>query len=172
MLEAPIPLPGVKAPEDPTRPEQPVNLRSSSGFEGMAISKNGKYLYPSLERALNGDDIRRHYIYEFDTEAGEYTNERWEYRADLPVPPEQEHAIGDMTALDNLWNRAPEQERYSFAFQGRLQILDHILVTAGLRTKVGDFRYAHFGNDYHEREDPTDGHHVSDHDPPVLTLSK
>lgn len=100
VLEAPIPLPGVKAPEDPTRPEQPVNLRSSSGFEGMAISKNGKYLYPSLERALNGDDIRRHYIYEFDIRAGEYTGERWAYHADAPVPPEQEHVIGDMTALD------------------------------------------------------------------------
>ena len=100
VLEAPIPLPGVKAPEDPTRPEQPVNLRSSSGFEGMAISKNGKYLYPSLERSLNGEDIRKHYIYEFDLATGEYTGERWTYRADLPVPPEQEHVIGDMTALD------------------------------------------------------------------------
>jgi hypothetical protein len=38
--------------------------------------------------------------------------------------------------------------------------------------KVGDFRYAHFDNDYYEREGPADGHHVSDHDPPVLTLSK
>lgn len=100
VLEAPIPLPGIKAPEDPTHPEQPVNLRSSSGFEGMAISKDRKYLYPSLERALNGDDIRRHWIYEFDIEAGEYTGERWAYRADLPVPPAQEHVIGDMTALD------------------------------------------------------------------------
>lgn len=100
VLEAPIPLPGVKAPEDPTRPEQPVNLRSSSGFEGMAISKNGRYFYPSLERALDGDDPRRHYIYEFDLRAGEYTGERWSYRADVPVPPEQEHVIGDMTALD------------------------------------------------------------------------
>ena len=100
VLEAPTPLPGVKAPEDPTRPGQPVNLRSSSGFEGMAISKNGKYLYPSLERSLNGEDIRKHYIYEFDLEVGEYTGGRWTYRADLPVPPEQEHVIGDMTALD------------------------------------------------------------------------
>ena len=100
VLEAPIPLPGVKAPEDPTRPEQPVNLRSSSGFEGMAISNDRRYLYPSLERSLNGDDIRRHFIYEFDLRAGGYTGERWSYRADLPVPPEQEHVIGDMTALD------------------------------------------------------------------------
>ena len=76
------------------------------------------------------------------------------------------------TTLDNLWDAAPEEERYSFAFQGRLQTLDHVLVTDGLKSKVGDFRYAHFDNDYSEREDPADGHHVSDHDPPVLTLSK
>ena len=76
------------------------------------------------------------------------------------------------TTLDNLWDEAPEQERYSFAFQGRLQTLDHVLVTDGLKNRVGDLRYAHFDNDYFERDDPTDGHHVSDHDPPVLTLSK
>ncbi len=75
------------------------------------------------------------------------------------------------TTLDNLWDTAPAEERYSFAFQGRLQTLDHVLVTDGLRSKVDDFRYAHFDNDYFEREDPADGHHVSDHDPPVLTLS-
>lgn len=76
------------------------------------------------------------------------------------------------TTLDNLWDTAPAEERYSFAFQGKLQTLDHILVTQGLKSKIGDFRYAHFDNDYYEREEPTDGHHVSDHDPPVLTLSK
>ncbi|MCA1718973.1 MAG: endonuclease/exonuclease/phosphatase family protein, partial [Actinobacteria bacterium] len=74
------------------------------------------------------------------------------------------------TTLDNLWDRAPAEERYSFAFQGKLQTLDHVLLTRGLQSKVGDFRYAHFDNDYYEREDPTDGHKVSDHDPPVLTL--
>jgi predicted extracellular nuclease len=78
------------------------------------------------------------------------------------------------TTLDNLWDTAPAEERYSFAFQGRLQTLDHILVTDGLGNKVGDFRYAHFDNDYFERDDQAEpnGHHVSDHDPPVLTLWK
>jgi len=45
-------------------------------------------------------------------------------------------------------------------------------VTDSIRSRVEDFRYAHFDDDYYEREDPTDGHHVSDHDPPVLTLSR
>lgn len=76
------------------------------------------------------------------------------------------------TTLDNLWDEAPAEERYSFAFSGKLQTLDHILVTQGLQSKVDDFRYAHFDNDYYQREDPTDGHKVSDHDPPVLTLAR
>jgi predicted extracellular nuclease len=76
----------------------------------------------------------------------------------------------DTTTLTNLWEQAPEQERYSFAFNGKLQTLDHILVTDGLEARVAGFQYAHFNNDYFER-DPGDGHKVSDHDPPVLTLS-
>ncbi len=75
------------------------------------------------------------------------------------------------TTLTNLWSQAPAEERYSSAFQGKLQTLDHILVTDGLDARVADFRYAHFDNDYFDRNEPTDGHKVSDHDPPVLTLS-
>jgi predicted extracellular nuclease len=75
------------------------------------------------------------------------------------------------TSLRNLWFDAPPQERYSFAFSGKLQTLDYMLVTDGLDDRVDDFRYAHFDNDYYERDDPTDGHHVSDHDPPLGTFS-
>ena len=37
---------------------------------------------------------------------------------------------------------------------GRLQTLDHMLVTDGLQARVADFRYAHFDNDYYERRRP------------------
>ncbi len=79
-------------------------------------------------------------------------------------------AADDRSSLVNLWSEAPEEERYSFAFGGRLQTLDHLLVTDGLRPLLTDFRYAHIDNDYAERHDPDDGHHVSDHDPPVATF--
>ena len=42
-----------------------------------------------------------------------------------------------------------------------------MLVTDGLVDRVTDFRYAHFDNDYYQR-DAADGHHLSDHDPPVV----
>ncbi len=70
--------------------------------------------------------------------------------------------------LTNLWDRAPEQERYSYHFNGRLQTLDHTLVTGGLLDRVRDFRYAHLDNDLHR--DLALGQGVSDHDPPVVTL--
>jgi uncharacterized protein len=73
--------------------------------------------------------------------------------------------------MEPLWGHAPEQERYSFQFNGRLQTLDHMFVSDGLLARVEHFTYAHFDNDYYERADPTDGHHVSDHDPPVVTLA-
>ena len=75
------------------------------------------------------------------------------------------------SSLTNLWGLAPEQERYSFAFQGKLQTLDHLLVTDGLDPAVLDFRYAHFDNDYHDRDGVAGGHSVSDHDPPIVTLA-
>jgi predicted extracellular nuclease len=75
------------------------------------------------------------------------------------------------TSLRNLWFDAPVEERYSFVFSGKLQTLDHMLVTDGLDNRVDDFRYAHFDNDYYQRDDPADGHHVSDHDPPLGTFS-
>ena len=73
------------------------------------------------------------------------------------------------TSLDNLWDRAPEHERYSFQFQGRLQTLDHVLVTGGLEGRVLDTRYVHLGNDYYDRR-AVDGHDASDHDPVLVTL--
>jgi predicted extracellular nuclease len=75
------------------------------------------------------------------------------------------------TTLTNQWAKAPEQERYSFQFNGRLQTLDHILITDGLEPLFRDFLYAHIDNDYYERETQPDGHKVSDHDPPTLTLA-
>lgn len=78
------------------------------------------------------------------------------------------------TTLTNQWGKAPAGEAYSFQFSGRLQTLDHALITDGLEPKFEDFLYAHIDNDYYERvtrpEGGPDGHRVSDHDPPVLTL--
>ena len=74
------------------------------------------------------------------------------------------------TTLHNLWSAVPHGEAYSFQFDGVLQTLDHVLVTSGLTPAVSGFQYAHLDNDYFQRAAQPDGHGVSDHDPPVLTL--
>ena len=80
VLEAPIPLPGVKSPENPTlQSEEEPNLPTSRGFEGMAISEDGATLYPMLEGALEDQDQSQRFIYEFDLGSKSYTGERWQY---------------------------------------------------------------------------------------------
>ncbi|MCW2984245.1 MAG: hypothetical protein JWR63_1815 [Conexibacter sp.] len=79
--------------------------------------------------------------------------------------------VANGTTLRNLWSRAPATNRYSFAYNGQLQTLDHIFVTKALAARVQGLLYVHFDNDYYERNDTTAPTGVSDHDPPVVTLS-
>jgi hypothetical protein len=98
VLEAPISLPGVFAPQNPRLAGGTPNLPSSRGFEGMAITPNGKMLYPLLEGSLTTDpDQRRLIINEFDIDARGYTGRQWFYRLDAPIQTGQ--SIGDMTAV-------------------------------------------------------------------------
>ena len=92
LLAPPFALPGVRAPENPAGSP---NLGGSKGFEGMAASPDGRYLYPLLEGTVAGDtpgDLR---FTEFSTRTGAYTGKRLVYRLDNPA-----HAIGDAIALD------------------------------------------------------------------------
>lgn len=99
VLEAPVPLPGVQSPQNPFLADPAAaNLPPSRGFEAMALSTNGRTLYPVLEGALVGDsDPRRRIVNEFDLRAGEYTGRTWDYRVDAAFP---NAVIGDMTAVD------------------------------------------------------------------------
>jgi hypothetical protein len=98
VLEAPIPLPGVQSPQNPFLGSGTANLPASRGFEPLALSIDGKTLYPMLEGALVGDpDPRRRIVNEFDLGEGEYTGRTWWYRTDTAFPSA---VIGDMTALD------------------------------------------------------------------------
>ena len=98
VLEAPIPMPGVMSPQNQLRGTSAPNLGRSKGFEGMAISPNGKTLYPMLEGALTTDpDQHRLIISEFDIAGRRYTGRQWSYRLDQDTT---RHAIGDMTAVN------------------------------------------------------------------------
>jgi hypothetical protein len=95
VLEAPFPLPGVKSPQNPFLGTGTPNLPRSKGFEGMAISPNGKALYPLLEGPLTTDpDQLRLIINEFSLKQERYTGRQWFYRLETLG-----FAIGDMTAF-------------------------------------------------------------------------
>ena len=99
VLERPIPLPGVRSPDYPPDypPSAPApNLASSNGFEGMAISPDGRTLYPTLEGPLADDadkTIRRSYTFDI-------RERRYEpgYRVYHVADPS--YLVSDLTALD------------------------------------------------------------------------
>ena len=99
VLEAPIALPGVQSPQNPFLPGPDAwTLRASRGFEGMAMTPDGKRLYPIIEGALRADpDPRRRVVHEFDLRRHAYTGRTWQYRVDPEFP---DALVADFTAVD------------------------------------------------------------------------
>ncbi|HMG45308.1 MAG TPA: esterase-like activity of phytase family protein [Acidimicrobiales bacterium] len=103
LLDAPVPTPGVKSPSNPTlAPGETPNLANSKGYEGMAISPDGRTLYPLLEGAVAEDtadglgaDLR---IYEVSLgrRSTRFTGDFWRYRLEHPA-----NAIGDFIAVND-----------------------------------------------------------------------
>jgi glycerophosphoryl diester phosphodiesterase len=83
LLSAPIPSPLGGSPQSPLLGDATPTTQPSGGFEATARSRNGRYLYPILEKALVGDpDPRRRVIAEFDLRRERYTGRTWDYRVD------------------------------------------------------------------------------------------
>ncbi|GEK22613.1 esterase-like activity of phytase family protein [Cellulomonas xylanilytica] len=82
LLAPPVPFVGGKSPQNPfLQPGETANVRASRGFEAMAGSRDGRFLYPITEGAFVDDpDQRRRTIYEFDTATGAYTGRTWAYQ--------------------------------------------------------------------------------------------
>jgi hypothetical protein len=100
----------VRSPDHPslTLPAGPgpakFEVRRSKGFEGMAVSPDGKFLYPLLEGALlmgaNGEPEAKEgtgflRVLEFDVDKGQFTGKSWKYALEAPT-----NAIGDFNLID------------------------------------------------------------------------
>jgi hypothetical protein len=97
ILRAPIPFPGLRAPENPTRRIDP-NLGSSQGVEGLAIDRNRRKLYAIMQGPLtSARDRSSVLLYEFDTQTRTFSNRSWTYRLD-----NASNSVSDMVLVDGL----------------------------------------------------------------------
>ncbi|HKX29797.1 MAG TPA: lamin tail domain-containing protein [Blastocatellia bacterium] len=71
--------------------------------------------------------------------------------------------------LTDLVDLLPADQRYSFNFDGTLQVLDHVLVSAKMMGRFSRFAYARNNSDFPESfgTDGTRPERISDHDLPV-----
>ena len=100
VLEAPIPFPGVRSPQNPflnisdrAHAERPT-LAASRGPEGLAISPDGTKLYALLEGAVAGDDMQDLRILVFDVAKRAFTG-HLKYRLEMPSQTVNLAAITD-----------------------------------------------------------------------------
>ena len=98
VLAPPVEFPDGKSPANPyLQPGETPLIRSSRGFEAMAASRDGRYLYPIVEGSFVDDPVaRRRFIYEFDTRTEQYTGRTWEYETDT-----DDNVIGDAFMIGN-----------------------------------------------------------------------
>ncbi|MFQ5595275.1 MAG: endonuclease/exonuclease/phosphatase family protein [Anaerolineae bacterium] len=72
--------------------------------------------------------------------------------------------------LGNLWFQAPAAERYSFIFEGRAEVLDHVLITPALVEDFVRIEPVHINADFPDSwsQVPNRGRRSSDHDPVLI----
>jgi predicted extracellular nuclease len=81
---------------------------------------------------------------------------------DYQFSPAVESLTGDGSVLTDLVNTLPVKERYSYVYQGNSQVLDHILVSPNLDTRVS-YDVVHINSEF--------ANQTSDHDPQVIRLT-
>jgi hypothetical protein len=92
----------VMSPQNPYLGSLTPNLNGSNGFEGMAVSPSGRFLFPLLEGTVAGDDAingttrKNLRISKLDTKTQSYTGETWIYQLEADGTN-----IGDMTAIND-----------------------------------------------------------------------
>ncbi|MGC5022263.1 esterase-like activity of phytase family protein [Micromonospora sp. DT47] len=97
LLDPPFAAPGgLRSPNNPHLGGAAATQPNSRGFEAMAISPDGKYLYPALEGATVAElgTTRRH-VFEFSVRDEAFTGRVWLYQTEQPG-----YFVSDMAALD------------------------------------------------------------------------
>ncbi|HEY6744223.1 MAG TPA: glycerophosphodiester phosphodiesterase family protein, partial [Mycobacteriales bacterium] len=81
----------------------PARVQASGAYEGMAISPDGRRLYPALEKPLAGSADNTALIYEFDIRSRSFTGTTWSYPfgpGGISLPDLQLYAPGRGVAIE------------------------------------------------------------------------
>jgi glycerophosphoryl diester phosphodiesterase len=117
-------LAGLYWPYRQTSVSNPLRAQTSGGFEGMAISPNGKTLYPMLEKPLTGQPTDRTQIFAFDLKSEQYTGDRWFYKYEPKAI-----SIGDFQLADKNHGLVIERDNTQGDLTG-LKLLEGITLGA------------------------------------------
>lgn len=87
-----------------------------------------------------------------------------------PLTELAKHADGSDRMFDAP-DQLPEKDRYSFVFQGKHNLLDHMFVTPELHAQMSKVEIPHINSGQHgDQRDTSRPDHVSDHDPLIATF--
>ncbi|EPX55771.1 hypothetical protein D187_008332 [Cystobacter fuscus DSM 2262] len=100
-------LGGLPWPYRSTAPGFTFRVNGSGGFEGMALTPDGKKLLPLLEKTLVGGKDKTLLIHEFDIESRRYTGVKYEY-----VLEEKGTNIGDFILVDDTHGLVIERDNF------------------------------------------------------------
>ena len=98
-------LAGLYWPYRVTADANPFRVQTSGGFEGMAITADGKDLRPMLEKPEIGAAQNQTPVFDFNLKTGGYTSDRWWY----PYSPEGV-SVGDYQLFDDKFGIAIERD--------------------------------------------------------------
>jgi glycerophosphoryl diester phosphodiesterase len=96
-------LGGLVWPYRQTLQSLPARVQASGAYEGMAISPDGRTLYPALEKPLAGSTDNTARIFQFDIRSRSFTGTTWSYPfgpGGISVPDLQLYAPGRGVAIE------------------------------------------------------------------------
>ena len=83
VLRQEIAIPHITSPENPSlKPGDIPTIKTTAGFEGMAINPGGNKLYPMLEKPVMGDADKTLRIYTFDVDSERFEEGYFLYKLD------------------------------------------------------------------------------------------